>query len=217
MNPIHALIYSIMKEKGVTRFSLVKQLGYRNITKGLRRVDSLMPYGIGQKELLMRIAEVLGIDQEQIDKALDETKKLLRKERDASERKSFKPYIYIQYSSQRPRSITIVALVGVDQFKFIPVPWEITALPLQQQIEAVSNQVKQHYREKGGRGTMFGEITGYIYRYRFDAGMSFSVNGELLNANLKRQGGEWCPQATLTIGGKRVTGNLFENLEVKGS
>jgi len=217
MNPIHALIYSVMKGKGVARLTLVKSLGYRNVNRGLRRIDDLLLSGTGRKALLAKIAEVLGIDQEQIDKALDETRELLRKEREYSERKKFRPYIYVQHASQRPCSITIVAFVGVDQFKFILVPWEITALPLQQQVESVSTLVREHYQGKGTRCTMFGEITGYIYRYSFDEGISFSVHGELLNADLKRKGSEWSPQATLTIGGKRVTGSLFKDLEVKGS
>lgn len=217
MNPIAKLVSETMKKKDVSRIGLVQMLGYRNTNKGLRRIDALLQSGSGNKELLAKIAEALGIEREKMTKALTETHELIRQQREAYERNRFKPHIYVQHSLSRPRSITIVGCLGVGRFKFISVPLEIIALPLQQQIEPISALIKQHYREKEGKCPMFGEIIGYIYRHSFDEGMGFSAQGELINANLKRQDGEWSPQTTLVIGGKQVTGGLFKDMKVKES
>ena len=61
---IGSLLRGQMKATGVSRQQLVGRLGYRNLTKGLRRLDALIAGQRVRGSLLSRLAELLGVSEE---------------------------------------------------------------------------------------------------------------------------------------------------------
>ena len=219
MNPVADLIKKAIKEKNVKRSELATAVGYKNVTKGLRRIDALMRRGGGNRKLLGRIVAILEIDQRAMDAALVVVKNARKAEWTAMKareeeyaRQTFRPHVSIRHACSRPRSIAAVGWTGSRPYKYIEVPPEVTVRFLREQIEAVSAIVRNHYESKKGECYMFGKITGYVYRYDFDHGIEFSVDGKVTNLHLHHKGGKWTPQAKLSFKGKEIKGGMLSKL-----
>lgn len=216
MYSIGKLIRSSIKEKGIKKVEVVKALGYRNIDKGLRRLnDCIQGQGKCSKAFLRKLAGALEINNQAMDEAIKKTEDECRLEREAMARrreiyarKNFKPYIYVKTSEKRPNSIAIVAFTGTAVFKCIDLPEEISSWPIERQIGAASKTIKQHYCEMNGHSGQFGKITGYIFYKTYDEGIEFSIEGEVIGDCLGRPVEDGEP--ALQIGNKIIAGGLFK-------
>ena len=71
---IAALIRSRMTELGLSRGEFAKRLGYKNIAKGIRRIDVLCEGDLaGTKQLLDVLPQALETSAETVKRALDQT------------------------------------------------------------------------------------------------------------------------------------------------
>jgi hypothetical protein len=104
--PLTILIRQRSQELGLSRSELVQRCGYKNISKGLRRLDQV--YG-GEFDkagaLLGKIPEALNLSPETIQEAIDATTRQIAAEADALFRASFKPAAYLLGSTDRPSQI----------------------------------------------------------------------------------------------------------------
>ena len=216
MYSIGKLIRSSIRDKDIKKVEVVKALGYRNIDKGLRRLnDCIQGQGKCSKAFVRRLAGVLEINNQAMDEAIKKTEDECRLEREAAARrreiyarKNFKPYIYVKTSEKRPNSIAIVAFTGAAVYKCIDLPVEISSRSIERQIREVSKTIKQHYSKRNGHSGQFGKITGYIFYKTYDEGIEFSIEGEVIGDSLGRpvEDGE----TALQIGNKIITGGLFK-------
>jgi hypothetical protein len=73
---MHDLIRNRMKELGIRSGRLAARLGYRNVSKGVRRLDQVC-HGdrAGKKELLANLPHALGLSEDVVAMAIDETRK----------------------------------------------------------------------------------------------------------------------------------------------
>lgn len=215
MYSIGILIKSTIQNKGIKKVDVVKGLGYRNITKGLRRLnDCIQGEGKCSKKFLREVAGVLGIKEQVLDEAIEKTEDECRLEREEAARrreiyarKNFKPYIYIKTSETRPKSIGIVAFAGAAVYKCVGLPEEISSWPIERQIREVSKTVKRNYRERNGHSGQFGKITGYIYYRTYDEGIEFSIEGEVVGDSLGKPVED--TEITLQVGNKTIVGGLL--------
>ena len=60
-------IESERRRKGISRSSLASMIGYRNVSKGARRVCNLERNGVGGKGLLAAVIAALDLDQNRVD------------------------------------------------------------------------------------------------------------------------------------------------------
>ena len=71
---IATLIRSRMTELGLSRGEFAKRLGYKNIAKGIRRIDALCDGDIeGTKQFLDVLPQALETSAETVKRALDQT------------------------------------------------------------------------------------------------------------------------------------------------
>ena len=204
--PIERLIVAAMKENNIKKSELVKAIGYQNINKGIRKLDSCITGEEIHKIFLADLARVLEIDDQTLNEAIKKTSEEIKRKQEKQERLHFKPHIYIKHSESTPRSITTVCFIGVNLFKYISLPPETHLLPGEKQIEIVSKIINKHYQSEEGKIQMFGHITGYIYRKTFDDSIEFSVTGEVLGRSKEKI---YEPKATLTIGNKTIEGGIL--------
>jgi hypothetical protein len=120
---IAALIQSRMIELGLSRGEFAKRLGYKNIAKGIRRIDVLCAGDIeGTKQFLDVLPQALELSEETVKRALDQTVRELelaeQQEADARDkiwRENFLPHAVILTERTVPSPIFVAALVGIEK------------------------------------------------------------------------------------------------------
>jgi uncharacterized membrane protein YcjF (UPF0283 family) len=70
MNPLQKLVDGAMQAQELTRAQLAGRMGYKNISKGLRRLDALLHELQGSEELLQSLKEALHIPDAQMREAV---------------------------------------------------------------------------------------------------------------------------------------------------
>ena len=201
MYEIGKLISRIIGGDRAKRTQIVKRMGYTNLSKGYRRLDTLIRTGCIPSELLPKLAQALDTNLQTIGQALEETSVQKREEIELRDRRSFRPHIFIKTSRSGPEvgNITMVALVGLAHFKHIQLPVGTTEKPMSNQLKTVREIIRWYYQEHNGRCLFFGEITGYTYRSTYDHAVEFSIDGKLIE-----------PFASTSLrGNPRATGAVF--------
>ena len=181
MYAIGKLIYQTIDRDKQKKQEVVEKLGYKNISKGLRRLDDLIKSGSCHKEIHDRLPFALGVDAVLVKDAFEETKKQLQAEREECERKHFYPHIWIVHEQTRPNSITIVGLTGIHNWKEIKLPKNINQKEWSVQEEIVRKNIKESKPKLIYHGSMFGKVTEYIYRQTYEDSILFSAEGEVIN------------------------------------
>ena len=120
---IAALVHSRMIELGLSRGEFAKRLGYKNIAKGIRRIDALCDGDIeGTKQFLDALPQALETSAETVTLALDQTVRKLEfaekqeaEARDKIWRENFRPHAIILTERTVPSPIFVAAMIGVEK------------------------------------------------------------------------------------------------------
>jgi len=115
-NPITTLITSRCQELGLTRAQLVKRTGYKDVSKGIRRLEELLLGELqSNKYLIQGLPAALDLAANVIARAIEKTRRQIAQEEEAAWRASFKPHAIILTERKRPEPIFLAALIGVDR------------------------------------------------------------------------------------------------------
>jgi len=120
---IATLVRSRMIELGLSRGELAMRLGYKNLAKGIRRIDALRDGDLeGTKQFSDVLPQALEISAETVERALDQTVRELElaekqetEERDKIWRENFRPHAIILTERSVPSPIFVAALFGVEK------------------------------------------------------------------------------------------------------
>jgi len=120
---IAALIRSRMTELGLSRGDFAKRLGYKNIAKGIRRIDALCEGDLnGTKQFLDVLPQALETSAETVKLALEQTvreielaEKQEAEARDKIWRENFRPHAIILTERSVPSPIFVAAIIGVEK------------------------------------------------------------------------------------------------------
>ena len=120
---IATLIRSRMTELGLSRGEFAKRLGYKNIAKGIRRIDALCEGDVeGTKQFLDVLPQALETSAETVKRALDQTVRELElaekqeaEARDKIWRENFRPHAIILTERTVPSPIFVAAIIGVEK------------------------------------------------------------------------------------------------------
>jgi hypothetical protein len=219
MYEISKLINQVISGNKQRKREIVLKLGYKNLDKGYRRLHHLIETGECSEPMKRMLPNALGLDPQVVEDAFEATVQqkaveleLARKRREENERGTFRPHIWIEHELSRPRSITIVAFTGVENYKVVRLPENTNKLSWDEQKRIVRWTIRQHQDDKGTVDPMFGSVTGYIYRQTYDDSHLFSRDGELLTINY---GKFERPECSLRIGNKVITGGLLKMVKIK--
>jgi hypothetical protein len=206
--PISQLISRIIFDSGLSRAQFVQTLGYRNVPKGLRRLDAWLDHGEGDPGTMDRIgaAYATRFDPIEMSLALAATAAIKRAEADSAEAERlkaeyerFRPFIHVEGETNVPSGITIFAMTGGD-WNLIELPEEIMDLSLVEQMPALADLMRAYLEGYGGQCPFFGRVTGFrLVRWR--ESVRFTVDGdfiEVVPGRFRRA------QTTLTIGNQSV-------------
>jgi hypothetical protein len=178
-NQVTSLVLGAMEQKQLSRYELIRRMGYSSVNKGLRRLDLFLAGDELDPVFVAKVTEALVLDSQNINKAIEQDQNIKRARIDAQERAVFKPYIYLQTEATRPSQITIFALTGGTRtHKMFFVPEDLPENSWEMQINMVRRLTKAHYRLREGIAPFFGAITGYLYCPTYDSSYEFTLGGE---------------------------------------
>jgi hypothetical protein len=173
---IATLIRSRTIELGLSRGEFAKRLGYKNIAKGIRRIDALRDGDIkGSKQFLDVLSQALEISAETVERALDQTvreielaEKREAEARDKIWRENFRPHTIILTERTVPSPIFVAAMIGVE--KLLRIDLDATQGPV--------SYVRQVLDRLPEGVPAFGKPIGFVINYSPDQAVRFDRNGQ---------------------------------------
>jgi hypothetical protein len=173
---IAILVRSRMTELGLSRSEFAKRLGYKNIAKGIRRIDALCAGDIeGTKQFLDVLPQALELSEETVKRALDQTVRELelaeQQEAHAREkiwRETFCPHAIILTERTVPSPIFVAAMIGVE--KLLRIDLDATHGPV--------SFVRQVLDRLPEGVPAFGRPVGFVINYSPDKAVRFDLNGQ---------------------------------------
>ncbi len=173
---IAILIRSRLTELGLSRGEFAKRLGYKNIAKGIRRIDAMFEGNIeGTKQFMDVLPQALETSAEIVTLALDQTVREIElaekheaEARDKSWRENFRPHAIILTERTVPSPIFVAAIIGVE--KLLRIDLDPTQGPV--------SFVRQVLDRLPEGVPAFGESIGFVINYSPDRAVRFDSNGQ---------------------------------------
>jgi hypothetical protein len=173
---IATLVRSRMIELGLSRGELAKRLGYKNLAKGIRRIDVLCGGDVeGTKQFLDALPQALETSAETVKRALDQTvreiKLVERQEAEARDkiwRENFCPHAIILTERTVPSPIFVAAIIGVE--KLLRIDLDATQGPVR--------FVRQVLDRLPEGVPAFEKTAGFVINYSPDKAVRFDSNGQ---------------------------------------
>jgi hypothetical protein len=182
---ISQAITRLMADSGLSRPQFVTSLGYRNIARGIRRLDPWIDQGEGFDLIIKQITEFYPLRADEIQNALAATAEQKAAEAEAAwiellkaEAGTFRPYIHVEGESTRPSSICIFGVSG-GRWNLIDIPQPILELAVDEQLAALPELMRRYLKEYGGSCPFFGTVTGFRFVRPLDY-FQFDKEGRLI-------------------------------------
>jgi hypothetical protein len=204
---IQILIDERSRDLGLSRSEVVRRCGYKNISKGVRRLDELYAGDLQRTAyLLTGLDTALELLPEIVQRALNDTNQKLEEraahaaaEAEAAWRAAFKPHGILLGTDERPSQIFIFAVTGG------PERWLKIALDVSQPPVTYAEQALAVVR-KTPSVQFFGSTTGFIVNYTPDHAVRFDCEGHPIE-NLTRA---YRPgEVTVSLGRRPVSAEAF--------
>ena len=187
--PVGRFILRRASELGLSRTALVRRFRYTDLTNGHRALSELMTMGVMPPQIGRHFADALEIDDTLADAILAATASQREDEEgvrtlavEDAHRSAFEPHLRVETAGGRPSPIFIIAMIGASRILNVELPPEVWEASGDDRDRRVKGVILDHYREKQGRVTAFGEITGYVLvtlpGYGIDFGLPYSIDGE---------------------------------------
>lgn len=184
MYPIGNFVQTTMTERGLSRGALASALGYRNVAKALRNLDTLKGSGRITPDFQARLIAALEVDPMLFEAAVQATRDIQRdEERQRREaelaqlRAAFRPHLRVIPERSTPQPIFVAAVTGVDYWLVRPLPADILTMPVVHRLQVVGWIAREHYAERMGDVGPFGKILGYLFRTEFEKALEFDTDG----------------------------------------
>jgi hypothetical protein len=189
MYPISNIILRAINGSKENKLRMVMNLGFKNLSKGVRRLEHLIHTGWCPEFIKDMLPSALGLEPKTIQRAFEDTHTQHREEeedyrrrKDEHARTSFRPHIWIKHERENPQlgSVCIVGFAGIQHWKVIPLPDDIGCKPWIEQFRVVREEIGIHRLREGVDRSMFGGVLGYMYRKTYDNSFLFSNDGALV-------------------------------------
>lgn len=156
---------------------LADQLGYRNRTKSLRRIDALLEQGQLSDELRDRLVTVLPVKPEVIDEKIS-----------AAQEEYFRQKRETFFASQgpqlvaivpRPKQILLAGLVSAHK-RYAKLPADLPQRSEDEQRALLRQTIKAFIAREGTSISLFGPISGFGYANSPHTHLLLDMQGQLI-------------------------------------
>ena len=215
MYAISRLINDVISSSKHCKRNIVLSLGYQNINKGYRRLNTLIETGECPMSLKDMLPKALNVDEELVNTAFKLTAQqkakeaeLDRKRTEEYERKSFVPHIWIENELEYPSGAKFwyVIFVGIHHFKALPLPENINEMDWETQQSIVKERILEHHKHCSD-DAIFGRVKSYTYCQTYDDSFLFSVDGKILQ---RRTDTVDKPELYIEVDNKKFSGGLLD-------
>ncbi len=178
--PIHGLVEGRREQLGIARSELVRRFGFKNVAKGIRRLDALCDGDLASSSARMILAALpvaLGVEAGEVEKAVQATATIIARAKaeeearqEAASRASFKPSAFLLGTASRPSSITIYGLSGGAE-RWLKIPLDLSQSPITFARQALT------VVRRTPTVPFFGATMGFIINYTPDRAVRFDIGG----------------------------------------
>jgi hypothetical protein len=163
------------QELGLTRAQLVKRTGYKNVSKGIRRLEEVLLGDLqSTKYLIEGLPAALDLPANVINRAVEKTRRQIEEEEEAAWRASFKPHAIILTERERPEPIFVAALIGVERLLRVDFNPEGDR---ENYVRRALEGMRRILAKWRGVLPAFGRPTGIIINYTPDYAIRFGLDG----------------------------------------
>ena len=187
--PIKTLISNRCDELSLRPSELVRRCGYKNISKGLRRLEGVTQGCFnGSDAIIQALPSALQVAPDLVKEAVAATHRLIYEANEAAWRAAFRPHAVILTEKDRPEQIFIAAIIGVDRILRVDLdPAEGERTYIDQALKGIRQKFVR-WNPKGidvssvGLGDLplptFGRPVGVIVNYTPDRAVRFDLCGQ---------------------------------------
>jgi hypothetical protein len=205
--PIETLIRDRSRMLGLSRFDIVRRAGFKNVAKGLRRLDGLCAGDTkSTASLICGLPAALNLPAAIIDNAIHQTvqqieaaTRIAELKRDAKWRAEFRPSAYLLGTDTRPSQIVIYGVTGGSE-RWLNIPLDLSrpAVTFARQALAVARRTPIV--------PVFGPTTGFVVNYKPNFAVRFNMGGKPVEAFDRA----YSPgPVTITMDGKEISAKVF--------
>jgi hypothetical protein len=179
---IAALIESRSRDLGLSRAELVRRAGFKNIAKGMRRLDSLVAGDLETTRTLIHgLATALDVPKPVVDQAMEDTRRQIEwgkqqaaEKEEAAWRAEFKPHAIILTERTRPQPIFVAALIGVENL--LRLDFDTGGNPVGY-VKKAEQELERRLSRWKGTLPAFGRPTGLVLNFSPDKAVRFDLEG----------------------------------------
>lgn len=174
--PIENLVCSRCEDLGLRPVELIRRCGYKNISKGLRRLEQLCQGDYSSSATLIRsLPAALDVPEEALWKAIEDTKRQIHEAEENLWRAAFVPHAIILTERKIPRPIFAAAIIGADRLR--RVDFDLSKSPVTFVQQAFDGVREKLARWKSDQIPTFGRPTGIVVNYTPDHAVRFDLEG----------------------------------------
>ena len=214
-NSIQLAIEALILKRSATlklgRSDLVRRAGFKNVSKGLRRLDQLCAGEFkSTASLIAGLPAALELPRElvadavrQTEQQVAEARRITEQEEEAAWRAKFQPCAYFVGTTIPPSSICMYGISGGSD-RWLKIPLDLSQPPVTFAAQALTVVRRSPFVQ------FFGATTGFIVNYTPYYAVRFDLSGfpvEMLD-HAFRPG-----EVTLTLGRKTFPAQNFFNIE----
>jgi hypothetical protein len=208
--PLGQLLIKLWKESNLSIKDFVLTVGYKNPTKGIRSLDSMIFYGYPVDIFIKRLlSSPLSPGADVVNQAIEQTSVILREEarvatarRKEEERAAFRPFFQAVPELSSPTQLCFFALTGGHSRYTHYLPDGFPDWPISDQYEYLAKRVPEVYEAAKGRTLYMGQILAYrLFRWYDTPPLLLSIEG----TPLKQEDAKPLPDATIQIGSRVLT------------
>ena len=195
--PLAALVAERCRELGLRRSEVAARCGYKNIAKGIRRLDQVSAGAFEKADALLHgLPNALDLSARIVQEAIDETIRQIAAEKEAVWRASFQPSAYLLGTTDRPSQMLFFGITGGSE-KWLRIPLDLSQPPVSYAAQALA------VVRKTPEVKFFGPATGFIVNYSPDHAVRFDLEGRTVETLTRayRPG-----EVTIILGRRSVSG-----------
>jgi len=179
---IGTLMTTRSQELGLTKLEIVRLAGYKNETKGIRRLNSLIAGDVETtRTLIQGLPAALNLPSHVILEAVKQTgqqiaavRQRTAEQADAAWRAAFKPHAIILTERRIPSPMFIAAVIGAE--RLLRIDFDAKVSPVTS-VKLALEGLKQKTGEWGSVLPGYGRPAGIVVNYRPNFGVRFDLDG----------------------------------------
>jgi hypothetical protein len=171
------------KASGLKKIDVVKDIGYKNISKGLRKLDSALSGNIEQTDFIVKLSKVINFSIEEFKDVYKNREKIIKQQEYNECKNAFQPHLFAVTVNKIPSPIFVGAMF--QHLRYIILDDNFLNQEYIDQLANIGNLIRYHIVNNDGEISAFGKIKYYIFQRCFEEQkkdrLCFDINGILID------------------------------------